>query len=91
MAKRVRPLVAKVIIIDDDRRNAALLRVWLEAKGYRCLTVKDEKEAEARSEVERPVGIFYATEFRFQFLRGKPDAHHVYEDASRIHSEALVK
>ena len=35
MAKRVRPLVAKVIIIDDNLRNAALLKVWLEALSER--------------------------------------------------------
>ena len=83
MVKEQDRLVAKVIVIADDQRNATLLKVWLEAKGYRCIVVKNEEESEARTEAENSVGIFYGSEFQFQFLQGKLEAYHVYEGTDR--------
>ena len=88
-------LSAKVIIIDDDRKNAALLKVWLELKGHRCFVVKRLEEAAAKSNMAHLVGIFYASEFRFEFLYGKLEGYHIYEDAegarhARMNSRALV-
>ena len=95
MAKRDDSLSAKVIIIDDDPQNAALLKVWLEIKGHRCFVVKSLEEAAAKSDMAHLVGIFYASEFRFEFLYGKLEGYHVYEDTegarrSRMKSRALV-
>ncbi len=94
MANRDNSLSAKVIIIDDDPRNAALLKVWLETKGYRCFVVKSQEEAEAKTDMAHLVGIFYASEFRFEFLYGKLEGYHIYEDTegarhSRMRSRAL--
>lgn len=95
MANRDNSLSAKVIIIDDDRKNAALLKVWLEIKGHRCFIVKSKEEAQAKSNMAHLVGIFYASEFRFEFLYGRLEGYHIYEDTegarhARMRSRALA-
>ena len=95
MANKNDSFSAKVIIIDDDPRNAALLKVWPEMKGYRCFVVKSQEEAESKGDMPHLVGVFYASEFRFEFLYGKLEGDHVYEDPegarfSRVRSRELV-
>ena len=35
------------------------------------------------------VGLFYASEFRFEFLNGKLEGCHIYEDSDRVRSRRL--
>ena len=89
MAKKAEPLHATVLIIKDDPRNAVLLKFWLEANGYRCIIVESEEESTRMSDMKHLVGIFYASEFRFEFLNGKLEACHIYEDSDRVRSRRL--
>ena len=89
MAKKKKTLLAKIVIIADDARNAVLLKLWLEGKGYYCIIVDTEEESEPLSRDNNVVGIFYATEFRFDFINGGLSAHHVYEDSARTRSHRL--
>ena len=48
-----------------------------------------EEESDALSGDSNVVGIFYVTEFRFDFINGGLSANHVYEDPARAGSHRL--
>ncbi len=90
MAKKPEPIRATVIIISDSPRNGTLLKLWLEGKGYWCLLVDSEEDCMQKADgIKNLVGIFYASEFRFKFLNGKPKAFHIYEDSKRAKNNRL--
>src|SRR5262245_60887669 len=43
-----------ILVVDDDRKIAALVRAYLEREGYRVVTASDGREAVARARVEHP-------------------------------------
>ena len=53
--------------------------------------VNTEEESDALSGDRNVVGIFYATEFRFDFINGGLSAHHACEDPARAGSHRLRK
>jgi DNA-binding response OmpR family regulator len=48
------PTDRPILVVDDDRKIAALVRAYLEREGYRVLTAYDGREAVERARADRP-------------------------------------
>jgi DNA-binding response OmpR family regulator len=48
------PTERPILVVDDDRKIAALVRAYLEREGYRVLTAYDGREAVERARAEHP-------------------------------------
>lgn len=48
------PVTATILIVDDEERNRKLLEVFMQAEGYRTISVGDGREAVALASRERP-------------------------------------
>jgi DNA-binding response OmpR family regulator len=51
------PVDRPILVVDDDRKIAALVRAYLEREGYRVIAAADGREAVERARAERPMLI----------------------------------
>lgn len=81
-------VTATILIVDDEERNRKLLEVFMQAEGYRTITVGDGREAVAIASRERPDLVLL--DMMMPGMDGFDVARAVKGDASLRHIPLIV-